>query len=188
LILTKKEKERQVIELAEKGCTTRQIAKAVRISLGDIGNILKKYNGEECYDEKLSDSSKAFLMFKRGQKPLDVAIHLNLDTGTTMNLYRNYLQLSDLNQYNQLLVDLGPNLPIFIHLYQTLKSNGHLNMEFIKYFINQHNNIGELGIEARQLNNFIIKLYDKSQALERRISILKKYYLRLQMTGVRRKY
>jgi transposase len=97
LILTRKEKEKLVIELAEKGSTTREIAKAVRISLGDIGKILKKYNGEECLDEKLSTPSKAFLMFERGQKPLYVAIHLNLDEDATMSLYRSYLHLSRLD-------------------------------------------------------------------------------------------
>lgn len=98
MIPSKKEKEKLVIEFAEKGYTTREIAKAVRISLGDIGKVLKKYNGEECLDEKLSVSSQALLMFEGGQKPLDVAIHLNLCEDATMNLYRNYLKLSYLDK------------------------------------------------------------------------------------------
>ena len=168
MIPSKKEKEKLVIEFAEKGYTTREIAKAVRISLGDIGKVLKKYNGEECLDEKLSVSSQALLMFERGQKPLDVAIHLNLCEDATMNLYRSYLKLSCLDKYSQLLDDLGPDLPSFIDLYQILKNNGHLNREFIKDFINQHDTLGELRSEVMWLNDFLIKLAEKKLAFERK--------------------
>lgn len=189
MIPTRREKEKLVIDLAEKGRTTREIAKAVRISLGDIGKILKKYNGEECYDENLSTPSKAFLMFERGQNPLYVAIRLNLDTDTTLNLHKNYLRLKGLEKYNQLLEELGPDLPIFVHLYQILKNNDHLTREFIHDFINQHNTLGELWVEVMELNDFIVKLHDKKLALEREIEhIMKKYYLQLQRTGLRRRY
>jgi transposase len=189
LILTRKEKEKLVIELAEKGNTTREIAKAVRISLGDIGKILKKYNGEDGLDEKLSIPSKAFLMFERGQKPLYVAIHLNLDEDATMNLYRSYLQLSRLDNYNQLLDDLGPDLQLFVHLYQTLKYNGLLFREFIKDFINQHNTLNELRSEVRELNDFLVKLEEKRLALESEIEYKsKKYHQLLERTGEGSRY
>jgi hypothetical protein len=188
LIPSKKEKEKLVIEFAEKGFTTREIAKAVRISLGDIGKVLKKYNGEECLDEKLSVSSQALLMFERGQKPLDVAIHLNLCEDATMNLYRSYLKLSCLDKYSQLLDDLGPDLPSFIDLYQILKNNGHLNREFIKDFINQHDTLGELRSEVMWLNDFLIKLAEKKLAYEREVEyISKKYHQVQQRTGERRR-
>jgi hypothetical protein len=189
LIPNKKEKEKLVIEFAEKGYTTREIAKAVRISLGDIGKVLKKYNGEEGLDEKLSVSSQALLMFERGQKPLDVAIHLNLCEDATMNLYRSYLKLSCLDKYSQLLDDLGPDLPLFIDLYQILKNNGHLNREFIKDFINQHDTCDELRSEVIWLNDFVIKLAEKKLAFEREVEhISKKYHQVLQRTGERRRY
>jgi transposase len=189
LILSKKEKEKLVIDFAEKGCTTREIAKAVRISLGDIGKTLKKYNGEECLDEKLSVSSQALLMFEKGQKPLDVAIHLNLCEDATMNLYKSYLKLSCLDKYSQLLDDLGSDLPIFIHLYQTLKNNRHLTREYLKDFINQHDTLDELWSEVTWLNDFLIKQAEKKLALEREIEyISKKYHQLRQKTGVRRRY
>ncbi len=184
MILSKKEKEKLVIDLAEKGCTTRQIAKALRISLGDIGKTLKKYNGEECLDEKLSVSSQALLMFEKGQKPLDVAIHLNLCEDATMNLYRSFLKLSCLDKYSQLLDDMGPDLPLFIQLYQTLKNSGHLSREFIKDFINQHDTLGELRSEVMWLNDFLIKQAEKKLAVDREIEYsLKKYRQVRQRTG-----
>jgi hypothetical protein len=105
-------------------------------------------------------------MFERCQKPLDVAIHLNLCEDATMNLYRSYLKLSCLDKYSKLLDDLGPALPSFIHLYQILKNNGHLSKEFIKDFINQHDTLGELRSEVMWLNDFLIKLAEKNLALK----------------------
>ena len=42
LLISKKEKEKMVIQLANEGKTTREIAKQVHISLKDIGKILRK--------------------------------------------------------------------------------------------------------------------------------------------------
>lgn len=135
---TRKQKEKLVISLAENRYTTREIAKIAKISLREICKILKKLNEEERYNEKLSISSKAFLMFESGKNPLDVPIHLNLDADTTKSLYRNYLKLCSLDEYSHLLDDMGPDLPKFIDLYEILKNNGLLKFEFIKDFINQY--------------------------------------------------
>jgi hypothetical protein len=62
---------------------------------------------------------------------------------------------------------LGPDLPPFIDLYQILKNNDHLNREFIKDFINQHDTLGELRSEVMWLNDFLIKLAEKKLAFER---------------------
>lgn len=188
MIHTREQKEKQVINLAENGRTTREIAKAVRISLGDIGKILKKHNGEEWFDDELSTPSRALQMFERGQRPIDIAIHLNLDTDATMNLHRNYYQLRGLDTYSQLLDDLGPNLPEFLYLYQTLKNNGLLTMEFIKDFINQYNTVSELRVEVCQLNDFPVKLNDKKLDLEKVIEYKSKKYHQLQRTGERGRY
>jgi DNA-binding NarL/FixJ family response regulator len=45
LLLSKKEKEKLVIQLANEGKTTRQIAKEVHISLKDIDKIIHKVTG-----------------------------------------------------------------------------------------------------------------------------------------------
>jgi transposase len=78
LLLGRKEKEKLVIKLANEGKTTREIAKAVHISLKDIGKIIHKATGDEKSprererkDEKkqkwlksLSHYAQAFQMFK----------------------------------------------------------------------------------------------------------------------------
>ncbi len=54
LLLSKKEKEKEkrVIELANQGKTTREIAKAVHISFKDIGKIIRKVTGDEDLTEE----------------------------------------------------------------------------------------------------------------------------------------
>jgi transposase len=46
LLLSKKEKEKLVIKLANEGKTTREIAKEAHISLKDIGKIIHKVTGD----------------------------------------------------------------------------------------------------------------------------------------------
>ncbi len=140
-----------MISLAENGYTTREIAKIAKISLREIGKILKNHNEEEHYDEKLSISSRAFLMFQSGKDPLDVAIQLSLDADTPKNLYRNYLKLCNLDVYSHLLDELGPDLPKFLDLYRTLKNNGLLKSEFIQDLINQSKTLDVTRSELREL-------------------------------------
>ncbi len=47
MLLSKKEKEKRVVELANQGKTTREIAKEVHISLRSIGKILNKLTGDD---------------------------------------------------------------------------------------------------------------------------------------------
>jgi hypothetical protein len=72
LLLSKKEKEKLVIELVNEGKTTREIAKAVHISLKDIGRIIHKVTGD---DESLAEKEREKTRNKRG-----------------LNLYRHMLR------------------------------------------------------------------------------------------------
>jgi DNA invertase Pin-like site-specific DNA recombinase len=59
LLLSIKEKEKLVIELANQGKTTREMAKAVHISLKDIGKIIHKVTGDnESPAEKEKEEEK----------------------------------------------------------------------------------------------------------------------------------
>jgi len=50
LLISRKEKEKLVIQLAHEGKTTREIAKQVHISLRDIGTIIRKETGDDKED------------------------------------------------------------------------------------------------------------------------------------------
>ncbi len=47
MLISKKEKEKLVIHLANEGKTTREIAKQVHISLRNIGKIIRKVTGDD---------------------------------------------------------------------------------------------------------------------------------------------
>ena len=84
MLLSKKEKEKKVIELANQGKTTREIASEVRISLRSIGKILNKVTGDDEAEkeQRLKDKSCyaiAFHMFREGQSLTEVAIDLDID-------------------------------------------------------------------------------------------------------------
>src|SRR5678816_1332733 len=101
MILTRKEKEDLVIELANKGKSTRYIAQVAHVSLKDIGTIIRRYTGEEkaataeSQEKTLSLTSKAFKLFKDNKSLVDVAIALNMEAYDVMGMHSDYLQLSN---------------------------------------------------------------------------------------------
>ena len=111
VLLSRKEKERIVIQLAKEGKTTREIAKIVHISLRDISIILAKETGDyervkrekhiqEAEKEKLkkwkslSPYARAFQMFKDKRPLADVAIELDIKSSAVLDFYNDYLRLT----------------------------------------------------------------------------------------------
>ncbi len=88
-----------VIQLAEKNLPTRAIASEVKISLKDIGAIIRKHTGEEIEPlaDKMSIPSKAFKMFKEEKDHVTVAIALNLEADDVICMYNDYLRLLGLS-------------------------------------------------------------------------------------------
>jgi hypothetical protein len=85
------EREGRVLELYDQGKNTREIAKELRMSLRDIGSILKKGrvnhgiatimdNGNNSNNNKPSNekATHAYKLSSEGKKPVDVAIKLSL--------------------------------------------------------------------------------------------------------------
>ena len=109
-ILTRKERERIVLDLYNQGKSYRQIAKEARISPRDIGVILNKVveekSGEEIkqqdgseknqsqeQEQHLSLSAQAYKLFSDRKTPLEVAIALNLAESEVTKFYRQYWKL-----------------------------------------------------------------------------------------------
>ena len=144
IIAHKQKKENIVIELANEGKTTRDIAKEVHISLKDIGMIITKVTGDddrsgekESMEEKkqkwlksLLYYAQAFQRFKDGKSLVDVAIEIDQESITVLNYYRDYLRLT---RMKGLIVasmcQLKDDFLLFICLYQS-KERGHEPMEY----------------------------------------------------------
>jgi hypothetical protein len=95
------ERQGRVLELYDQGKSTREIANELRMSLTDIGFILKKGqvnhgiaatimdNGNNSSNSNNNNnkptnekSSQAYKLFFEGRKPLEVAIELGLREGS----------------------------------------------------------------------------------------------------------
>src|SRR6476646_9368487 len=106
------QREGRVLELYDQGKNTREIAKELRMSLRDIGFILKKgqvnhgiatimdngnnsnnTNNNKPLNEK---STEAYKFFSEGRKPVDVAIQLNLSEKEATRYFTEYWRLKGL--------------------------------------------------------------------------------------------
>lgn len=88
--LTRQEKEKIVLELYSQGKAYHEIAKEARVSLRDIGPILKKSGIEQ----SLSISSQAYKLFSEGKSPSEVAIALDMREPDVTQLYLEFWKLS----------------------------------------------------------------------------------------------
>ncbi len=99
MVLTRNQKQEMVIKLYEEGKTTREIAKAVRISPRDIGIILRQYNKEPEPEKPKSNRAKAFQMFTEGKDTIEVLQTLDLGYDEVRGYYGEYLTLKNMTEF-----------------------------------------------------------------------------------------
>src|SRR5918996_4522092 len=98
--LNRKELEDYVIDLYHNQKKTfREIQKIVRKSPRDIRAILDKVEPERA---SLSESSRAYQMFKEGRNLIEVASVLNLREKEVSQYYREYWNLNGMYHLNQI--------------------------------------------------------------------------------------
>ncbi|HEY6535235.1 MAG TPA: hypothetical protein VIY08_05465 [Candidatus Nitrosocosmicus sp.] len=138
LLLSKKQKEKLVIKLAEEGKTSRDIAKQVHISLKDIGRIIHKATEGDDSDliekeqeiekqkrfKSLSPYAQAFQMFKDDAPLEDVAIELDLNTDAVLDFYEDFLRLLNMVGLVTIYNDLGNDIIQLFYLYSRIKKEG----------------------------------------------------------------
>ena len=110
-MLTRQEREQNVLSLYNQGKTIRDIAKEVRMSFRDIGTVLKKEE-EKMEKEKQrtrfennmtstegdssrgtnSSSTQAYKLFSQGRTPVEVAIELDLNEKQVTKHYIGILE------------------------------------------------------------------------------------------------
>jgi predicted transcriptional regulator len=120
--LNRKETEDYIIDLYyNQKKTFREIQKIVRKSPRDIRAILDKVEPERA---SLSESSKAYRMFKEGSTPTEVAITLNLRENQVSEYYREYWILNGMYHLNQIYEEIKDNIWSIIELSRQTKSEG----------------------------------------------------------------
>jgi len=115
MILSKKEKEEQIVKLLYDGVKFKDIAKELHVSLSDISKIKRKITGEESEKEKtLSLTSKAFHLFLEKKSLVEVAIILNITKDEVIKVYSDFLVLHNMRKVAIILKYKVKKLSIFI--------------------------------------------------------------------------
>ncbi len=167
LLLTKKQKEKLVIKLAEEGKTTRDIAKEVHISLKDIGKIIHKATDDdsdliekeqELEKQKrlksLSPYARAFQMFNDEVPLTDVAIELDIKTDAVLDFYADYLRLLSMGGLVTMYHDLGNDITLLFYLYSRIKKEG-LEMDDVKELLEEQQELKVLQKRVELYNDHI---------------------------------
>ena len=128
MVITRQQRERLVLDLYNQGKNTREIAEEARMSFSAIGAVLKKAEQENETSkertEKMSYAAKAYKLFSDGKSPVDVSIVLNLRQAEVTELYKEYWNLKNLYELNQVYEEIKDDVHSFVKLYKLAKAVG----------------------------------------------------------------
>src|SRR5215208_5497104 len=161
-IMTRKERERLVLDLYNQGKTIREIAKEVRMSFSDIGVVLNKAveekvegskqeqdninskNHNQENEQHLSISAQAYKLFSDRKTPLEVAIELNLGESEATKFYREYWRLKQLHNLNMVYEEIKDDIEYFVKLYTLAKAKGMRVQQVVDTLAISNNNLPDI--------------------------------------------
>jgi hypothetical protein len=94
----------------------RQIAKIVKMSVRDIGEIVNKAKQEKERQEHKSIVVQAYELFSKGKTPLQVAIDLNIGQAQVTQYYSEYLKLRGVDDITKIYVEFKGDVSYFVEL------------------------------------------------------------------------
>jgi polyhydroxyalkanoate synthesis regulator phasin/DNA-binding CsgD family transcriptional regulator len=172
------EREGCVLELYDQGKSTRENAKELRMSLKDIGFIVKKgqvnhgiatimdngnnsnsNNNNKPANEK---ATQAYKLFTEGKKPVEVAIQLSISEKEATRYYTEYWRLKRLYSLYHIYQESKGNLSYILKLCRLAKRHG-IAADNIEWFVNMVN-IGMYKIP--DLQKQYAKLQDEVQVID----------------------
>jgi len=185
-ILTRKERERIVLDLYNQGKSYRQIAKEARISPRDIGVILNKVveekSGEEIkqqdgseknqsqeQEQHLSLSAQAYKLFSDRKTPLEVAIALNLRESEATKLYKEHWKLKNLHNLNMVYEETKGDIEPFLKLYKLAKRKGIGVKQVVNLLAIANNDLPAIEERFKRLRNEISALQFQKRIDERNL-------------------
>src|ERR687892_949629 len=149
--MNRQELEDYVIDLYHNQKKTfREIQKIVRKSPRDIRAILDKVEPERA---SLSESSRAYKMFKDGRDLIEVATALNLREKEVSDYYRESWNLNGMYNLNQIYEEIKDDIWSVLELHREMKTEGLSPQQvsrILKTTITLEHNIRDLeGEQAR---------------------------------------
>ena len=155
MFLTRKEKEKMVIDFSRQGMGTREIARELRMSFSSIGAILRKESQQmELAQERVkttSESTQAYSLFASGKSSLEVAIELGLEADEAIRHQKEFWKLTQLDRLSLLYDELKGNVWPFLDLCR-LSMNAGMDAPKVINFLQIANN--ELPRIERVIENF----------------------------------
>ena len=155
MVLNEKEKEAVVIDLLNKGHTTREISKMANVSNTTTKKIRQKITKDDIEEKNepkkkpLSISSQAFNLFLEGKSIVQVAIGLDLPTDQVLKIHSDYLTLQNRQKIVSILVDNGNN-PKLLETLHYPKEN-RIGLKDFKDIVDIKKEIGDLKMERDKL-------------------------------------
>jgi hypothetical protein len=195
MVITRKERERLVLDLYNQGKTIREIAKEARISFRDTGVILNKIIEEKAEGSKeegikqqddndaeenkqqeqhlhLSLSAQAYKLFSEGKTPLQVAIALNLEESEATKYYKEYWKLKQLHNLNMVYEELRGDIDPFLKLYKLAKRKGIGVRHVVDILAIANNDLPAIEQRVKRLRNDISELQFQKRMDERSLNLL----------------
>ncbi len=168
MVLTSNQKKELVIKLYEEGKTTREIAKELRMSLRDIGIILKEHNKEPEPKPSKSPRAEAFQMFSDGKTTIEVLTFLDLSYDHVIQYHNEYLSLKTRTNFIDLYEKYERYMPFLIDMIEKIR-RGELSEWDLKIIFQYYMDSRKLLQKIKLLENDIYDLEIRKSCLERGI-------------------
>ncbi len=188
------ERRKRVIDLYfNQYKTYAEIAEIERISPRDIHVIISDIHAiikeEESRRQKYKDqqrqeevSSKAYKLFSKGKKPVEVAVVLNLRAPELTKLYREYWELKRLHILNSIYKETNGSLSSFLKLHKLLINEKHMSIDQVVNAVQiaihklpyMENLYRQAKDEAEKMQRTVQRLANDIEALKYKISVLDK--------------
>jgi len=122
-IPSRQEREDHVLELHfNQNKSYRQIAKEMKMSLRDIGEIVNRAKQEKERQEHKSLSVQAYDKFSKGKTPLQVSVILNIGATEVTHYYTQYLSLVQLDDITKIYLEFKGDVSYFVSLCKAAKA------------------------------------------------------------------
>ena len=176
--LNKFEKRDLVIKLYKEGQTYRDIAHIAHVSLRDIKPILKKYEQKETKREAnnqsnqktniLSQSSRAFILFRKGKTLSEVKVLLDIPFKKAMIFWGQYLKSIRMEDCYQFWKEHSYDIPTFLSIKNFMDRNNVSGKDILQT-LREATDVIHLRTEIEKLkqikNNYLINRNTNYQQL-----------------------
>jgi uncharacterized protein YerC len=168
---TPEDKEREILDMLERGYGYKQIMKECHVSPVTISKVRKAMLGSTGDDDDSSQSTKttkesqAFRLFQQGKSIIDTKIELDIESTEVVDYYRKYQELRFLGEFNRAYDSVKGNIAPFLQLFN-LMSRLSMTPEQVVEQVKHGDNLPNLQSIHTKMNNQIQDMASKHYYLD----------------------